>query len=457
MNILRSISHGAALAAVVAAATLVALSAAAPLPARAAQSLQQNGGTEIDRVIAIVNEDVITKRERDERVQLVANRLRQTHSPVPPLDVLQLQVLDQMVLERIQLQKAKEDGIVVSDADVQKTLERLASLNRMSLDVYRQRLAQEGVAWSMFTEDARNEMVLSKLREKEVDSRITVSDAEVANYLASQRGPGGTQNDLHLQQILIRVPDGASDAEIDAARAKAQQVLKQALAGDDFGRLAKNDSQSADAAQGGDLGFASPDKLPDAYVKAASELRPGQVDGDLIRTGDGFHIVKLVARRPSQGTAGDTPKMVQTHVRHILVRIGNGISEAQARDELLDVKRQIDAGGDFAAFARSYSQDGSASQGGDLGWISPGETVPEFERAMSRLQDGQVSEPVRTEYGYHLIQVLGRRDADLSVEQQQRIARQAVGQRKAEQAYSDWLRQLRDSAYVQYKFDTAAQ
>jgi peptidyl-prolyl cis-trans isomerase SurA len=356
------------------------------------------------------------------------------------------------VLERAQLQKAKDDGINIDDATVNRTLERLAQQNQMTLDVYRARIEAQGVPWSTFTRDARTELTLSKLREKEVDSKITVSDAEIANYVASQRGPNAKQSsDLHLQHIMFKLPPNASQTDIAAVQAKAEAVLKEAQSGEDFAKLAKQNSQDTDAAKGGDLGFRTQGSLPAGVVTAVSTLRPGQVVPQLIRTDGGFEIIKLVERRSGQGTAADAPKLVQTHVRHILLRVSDGMSESAARQKLVDIKRDVVGGGDFANFARTYSQDGSASQGGDLGWISPGETVPEFERAMNNLKDGDVSDPVRSEYGYHLIQVLGRRDAEGSATQQLDIARQAIGQRKAEQAYSDWLRELRDTAYVQYK------
>ena len=438
-------------------ATLAASMVAAvflPAAPAAAQALgRAPAGQTVDSVAAVVNDDVITVRELDERTSLIARRLEQQHAPVPPKDQLRAQVLNQMVLERVQLEKAKEDGIVVSDADVQKTLQRLAAANNMPLDQYRARIEAEGVSWSVFTRDARNELTLSKLREKEVDSKVTVSDAEVANYIASQRGPGArAQQDLRIEHILVKVPAGAAQDVVDAAQKKAEAILQRAKSGTKFESLAKDESQAADAKQGGDLGFKAPGNLPDAFVKAASELRPGEIASEPIRTSDGFEVVRLADRRVGiGGSAADAPKLVQTHVRHILIRVGDGQSEAAARQKLLDLRKQIEAGGDFAQFARTYSQDGSASQGGDLGWISPGETVPEFERAMNDLKDGEISEPVRSEYGYHLIQVLGRREAEGSVQQQMDLARQAIGQRKAEQAYSDWLRQLRDSAYVQYK------
>ncbi|MFP3565221.1 peptidylprolyl isomerase [Paraburkholderia sp. SIMBA_030] len=418
-----------------------------------AQALSGNSGQTVDTIAAVVNNGVITRRELDERMGLITRRLNQQNAPVPPMDQLRQQVLNQMVLERIQLQKAKEDGINVDDAAVQKTLERLAQANNMTLDMYRARIEAQGVPWSTFTGDARTELTLSRLREKEVDSKVTVSDAEVANYIASQRGPNaGLTSDLRFQHIFLKAPLNASETDIEAAQQKAQALLTEARGGADFEKLAKSNSQAPDASKGGDTGFAPPSKLPPEFVKAAAALRPGQVSPDLIRTNDGFEIVRLVDRRAGQGTStADATKLVQTHVRHILLRVGDGMSEPQARQKLLEIKNQIAGGGDFAKFAHTYSQDGSSSQGGDLGWISPGETVPEFERAMNSLQDGQISDPVRSEYGYHLIQVLGRREAEGSVSQQMDLARQAIGQRKAEQAYADWLRELRDTAYVEVK------
>jgi len=438
--------------ATLAAGLIAAASFLSVAPARA-QGLGGNSGQTVDTIAAVVNNGVITRRELDERISLITRRLNQQNAPVPAMDQLRQQVLNQMVLERIQLQKAKEDGINIDDAAVQKTLERLAQANNMSLEMYRARIEAQGVPWTTFTNDARTELTLSRLREKEVDSKITVTDAEVANYIASQRGPNaGQTSDLHLQHIFVKAPLNASETDIEAAQQKAQALLDEAKGGANFEKLAKSSSQAPDAAKnGGDLGFVAPSKLPPEFVKAASALRPGEVNPDLIRTNDGFEIVRLVERRAGQGTSSDAPKLVQTHVRHILLRVGDGMSEPQARQKLLDIKSQVAAGGDFAKFARSYSQDGSSTQGGDLGWVSPGETVPEFERAMNSLQDGQISDPVRSEYGYHLIQVIGRREAEGSASQQMDLARQAIGQRKAEQAYADWLRELRDTAYVEVK------
>ena len=409
-------------------------------------------GQPVDQIVAIINSDVVTLRELDQRADMVQHRLIQQGAPIPPHDQLQLQVLDQMLLERMQLQQASDDGIVVTPQMVQETLDRLAATNHLSLDIYRSRIEAQGVPWSVFTQDAKDELILSKVREHEVDSKIFVSDAEVANYIATHRGPGvSAVNDLDMQHILLAVPANASTADLAAAQTRALQIVKEAGDGSDFDKLAKKYSQDPDAAKGGDLGFRTPDALPAGFAEAATKLRPGEVSPEPIRTEKGIEVVRLVERRAARtGAASDVVRITQTHVRHILLRVGEGGSEEQIRAKLIDIAGQIEKGGDFAQFARTYSQDGSAQNGGDLGCINPGETVPEFERVMDQLKDGQVSPPIRTEFGYHLIQVLGRRTTEATVAQQEDAARQAIGSRKAAQAYSDWLRELHDSSYVKY-------
>ncbi|SKC44677.1 peptidylprolyl isomerase, partial [Paraburkholderia hospita] len=291
-------------------------------PAHAQALGGNNNAQTVDTIAAVVNNGVITQRELDMRVSLITKRLTQQHAPIPPADQLRQQVLNQMVLERIQLQRAREDGINVDDAQVQRTLERLAQANNMPLEMYRARIEAQGVPWSTFMGDAKTELILSRLREKEVDSKVTVSDAEVANYIASQRGPtAGLTSDLHLEHILVKAPLNASQTDIEAAQTKANGLLQEALKGDNFEKLAKANSQAADASKGGDLGFQSPSKLPAEFVTAASTLRPGQVNPSVIRTNDGFEIVRLVDRRSGQGAASaDSTKLTQTHVRHILLR-----------------------------------------------------------------------------------------------------------------------------------------
>jgi len=411
-------------------------------------------GVEVDRIVAIVNNGVITERQLGTRVDMVTRRLQsQAGAQIPSASELQRQVLQQMVTSEIQLQQAQDEGITIDDAAVDQTLQRLAQSNSMTLDQFRARIESEGVKWTTFRGDARDEMTLAELRRRDVDSKITVSDAEVANYLATQHGVSVTPPDLHLQHLLVAVPDNASAADVQAAETRAQGYIKEAQNGRDFGRLARSNSQAADAKQRGDLGFKAQSALPKEFVDAASTIAPGQVDPTPVRTANGWEVIRLVDRRASNNQAD---KITETHVSHILLRVGEGMSEADAVRKLMSIKQDIQAGkGSFADYARTSSQDGSAGQGGDLGWISPGQTVPEFERAMNALQPGQISDPVRSQFGYHLIMVQARRVVAASPAQQDDTARQAVGSRKSEQAYADWLRALYDASYVKVLLPTA--
>ncbi len=412
------------------------------------QTVRPTGpGVEVDRIVAIVNNGVITERQLDRRMQMVKNRMQsQAGVQVPPDNDLRQQVLQQMIMSEIQMQQAEQDGIQITDAQVDQTLERLAQANGLPLPEFRARVEAQGVPWDTFRSDARDEMTLNELRRREVDSKITVSDGEVANYIASQRGVTTTPPDLHLAHLLVPVPANATDALVQAAQQKAAGLIKDARSGDNFARLARSNSAANDAKQGGDLGFKPQADLPPAYVEAVSRLAPGQVAPEPIRTADGFEVVRLEARRPA---AHAQDKITQTHVAHILIRVEDGGNEGAALQKLQSVRQAIESGkGSFADFAKTTSQDGSAGNGGDLGWVNPGQTVPEFERVMNTLQPGQISNPVRSRYGYHLIEVLGRREISASPAEQEDAARQAVGSRKSEQAYGDWLRQLYDSAYV---------
>ncbi|MCY0387368.1 peptidylprolyl isomerase [Robbsia sp. Bb-Pol-6] len=440
-----TIFAGALLSASPAMAQALSGSAAAP-QAKAART-----GDEVDRIIAVVDNGVITERQLDRRVAMVKRRL-QGRSQLPSDAELRKQVLNQMVVTEIQLQKAESEGIHIDDAAVDATLTRLAQSNGLPLDQFRARIEAENVPWTTFRSDARDEMTLAELRRRDVDSKITVSDAEVANYIASQHGITSAPNDLHLQHLLVAVPAGAPEADVQAAEKRAEKVIADARDGRDFARLAKSNSQAGDAKAGGDLGFKAPDALPKPFVDAVATIAPGQVVPEPIRTADGWEVVRLVERRASSSAAS---KITQTHVSHILLRVGEGSSEADVVSKLQRIKRDIEAGkGTFAEYARSNSQDGSAGQGGDLGWINPGQTVPDFERVMNQLQPGQISNPVRSEYGYHLILVQGRRESVATPAEQEDAARQAVGSRKSEQAYADWLRELYDSAYIKTMLDT---
>ncbi|OIQ83273.1 chaperone SurA precursor [mine drainage metagenome] len=402
-----------------------------------------------DRIVAVVNDEAITLNELNARLTSVERQLRTQGTPLPPHEVLEKQVLERMVMDDIQLQYAKETSTQVDDGQLDAALQRIATANHLSLPEFRAALEKDGVTWAKFREEIRDEMIITKLREREVDSRITVSDGEVDNYLASPEYAAGANEELNLSHILLRVPEQASPEQLASIHARAEQALAQIKRGDDFARVAASYSDAPDALSGGAIGFRPLNRLPSLYVEAAAKLQPGEVSG-IVRSPAGFHIVKLIARR---GGALQEKTVVQTHARHILIKVNELVSDADAKRKLLDIRERLEHGADFAELARLYSNDLSAAKGGDLGWLYPGDTVPEFQRAMDALKINEISQPVRTQFGWHLIQVLGRRVEDVSPERKRQLARQALRERKSDEAYEDWLRQMRDRAYVEYRLD----
>jgi len=400
-----------------------------------------------DRIVAVVNNEVITYRELEQRVQRIVAQLRSQGTPLPAPEVLARQVLERMITERVQLQFAKETGLTVGDADVDRTIDAIAAQNRLSPAAFRRAVEREGFGWAPFRENIRNEMLISRLREREVDRKIVVSDAEVDAFLEANEANAGEQQEYLLSHILIRVPEQATPEQIEARRKRAEQALSELRAGTDFRQVAVSFSDAPDALQGGSMGWRAAERLPELFVQAVADLKPGEVT-PVLRSPAGFHILRLTDRR---GGTGPARKVEQTHARHILVRTNELVSEGEALRKLNILRERIRQGADFAELARLNSDDASAARGGDLGWILPGDTVPPFEQAMNALKVGEVSTPVRTPFGYHLIQVLGRRTADVTADRKRLEARRILGARRAEEAYEEWVRQLRDRAYVEYR------
>lgn len=403
----------------------------------------------IDRIIAVVNNEVITQYELSARVDRVLKELRQRGTPAPDREQLERQVLERIITEKVQLQFAKETGLRVDDLDLDRTIARVADNNRMSLTEFRRTLERDGVPFDKFREEVRNEILISRLREREVDNRITVSDSEIDNYLAEQGGKADTAVEYSVAHILLRVPEQARPEQLERQRARAEEVVKRLKSGADFAQLAATYSDAPDALQGGAMGWRDQHRLPEIFVQALAKLKPGEVS-EVLRSPAGFHILKLIDKRG----AGTAPVLVeQTHVRHILVRTNEAVSEDEGKRKLQELRERIVNGADFAELARQYSDDGSAARGGDLGWLYPGDTVPEFERAVAELKPLEVSQPVKTQFGWHLIQVLGRRTADASSDRKRLEARKALRDRKSDEAYQEWLRQLRDRAYIEYRLE----
>lgn len=410
-----------------------------------------------DSIVAVVNTDIITRNELDERMRTIEQRMRRQGMALPPPDQLRRQLLERMIVDRAQIQLAKEMGVRIDDTMLDMAVSRIAESNKMSVQEFRNQLEREGIPFAKFREDIRNEIMMQRVREAEVDNKIQISESEVDNYLAAEADAAANQQELDIAQILIRVPENASAEQIAKSRQRAEEVMQKIRAGGNFAQLAATYSDSSDALSGGDLGWRNRDRLPQLFIDAVAGLKDGEVS-QIVKSANGFHILKLVGKRtPSVMKGGAAAAGVaQTHARHILIKVNQVVTAAEARRKLLDLKQRIEnKAATFEELARLYSNDGSASKGGDLGWLYPGDTVPEFERAMDALQPGQVSDPVESQFGFHLIQVLERKTEDVSKERKRMAARQAIRERKLEEATEDWLRQLRDRAYVEIRLDDA--
>jgi len=402
----------------------------------------------VDRIVAVVNDDVITQNDLNERVNLVVKQLQRGGGQVPPNEVLSRQILERMINDLLQVQLAKENGIKVDDATLDKTIERIAQENNLSMPDFRAALDHDGVKYPRFREDIRQEILLSRLREREVDNQVVVTDAEVETEMAREAKEASSDSEYRLSHILIMVPQQATPEQIEQKRRRAVLALSELRKGTNFPQVAATYSDAPDALQGGNLGWRPSARLPQLFLDVIDKMQPGDVS-DIMRSPNGFHIVKLLEKRGKAAATG----VQQTHVRHILVRPKDGLSEVEARKKLEDLRKKIVDGADFAELAKSNSDDASASKGGDLGWVAPGDTVPEFERVMNALKDNEVSEPVQTPFGWHLVQVLGRRSDEMSGDRKKIVARQAIRQRKADEAYQDWIRQSRDRAFVENRYD----
>lgn len=402
----------------------------------------------LDRVVAIVNDEAVTQYELDEAKRIVLQQLKQQNVRQPPADVLDKQVLERLVTEHALLQYAKESGIKVDDNQVERTIQRIAEDNKMTVDALRATLEHDHVPYAKYRDDVRNEIVMQRLREREVDSRITVSDAEVDNYLATIKAQSGGEAEYNLAHILVLVPEQATAEQIEAKRRRAEEALKAIHDGADFAQVAAGFSDASDALSGGSLGWRPGARLPTVFTDVVRNMKAGDVS-PVLRSAAGFHIVKLLGRR-----SRDEPAIVdQSHVRHILIRVNETTSEADAKARIDRLKDRIDAGAKFEELAKLYSEDATSAKGGDLGWISPGDVVPAFEQAMNKLALNQVSAPVRTQFGWHLIEVLERRKQDVTADRERLQAQNAIRQRKSDEAFDDWVRQTRDRAYVEVRLD----
>ena len=466
MRILRSIARLSATLAAVAftVSSTVALGqqspaspapAAGPTPSAAAAAASATRASSsgdrsvlIDRVVAIVNDEALTQYDISEQTATVLAQMKASKVTPPAPDVLRNQLLDRLITERVLMQYAKESGIRVDDTQVERAIARIAQDNKMTPEDFTKAVEREGIAYSKYREDIRNEMIIQRLREREVEGRVSVSDAEVDLFLATLDVQSGGDVEYKVAHILVAVPEQATPEQIETRARRIEEAMRQLRSGGDFGQVAATFSDAPDALQGGNLGWRPPARLPQIFLDPIRSLKPGQYSG-VLRSAAGFHIVKLLESRSRK-----EPTVVeQTRVRHILVKVNEVTSDADAKAKIERVKERIDLGAKFDEQAKLNSEDGSASKGGELGWLSPGDTVPDFEAAINRLKIGELSGPVRTPFGWHLIEVEERRTQDITTERQRDQARLALRQRKSDEMFQDWVRQQRDSTYVEIKAD----
>lgn len=411
----------------------------------AASSAQRSA----DFIVAIVNSEPITNNEVRARVLRFEQQQTQRGGVMPARSELMEQMLQRLISERAQVQVGRENGIKIDEVAINSSVQNIARQNQLSVDELRKRIEADGISYTQFRESLREEMLLNRVREREVEGRVSITEQELDQFIVQQQGVlEASSLELNIAQILIAVPESATAAEIAALQERANSVAQRARAGEDFSALARSLSQSLDRSTGGVMGLRSAERYPTLFVEATQALPKGSIAGPL-RSGAGFHILKLLEKKRS---AAPGMTVAQSRARHILLRVSAQRSESAAKDRLAALRGEIAAGKlDFAVAARDNSQDGSAAEGGDLGWVNPGQFVPEFEDVMNALDAGQISQPVVSRFGVHLIQLMERRENNLTVRQQRELARASLREKKADEAFITWAEEVRAKAYVELR------
>ncbi len=402
----------------------------------------------LDRIVAIVNQGVVTENELESRIKTVSEQLKKQGTELPAENILRRQILERLIADSLQIQFAAQTGLKIDDNQVNRTIERIAEQNQLTLTEFSEALSKDGVSINKFKADIKNEMTIARLREREVDNRVNVTETEIDNLLTTQASSNDNLDEFEIAHILIRTPEEGAPKEIKKAKAKADSAMEALKSGTQFSKVSANFSDAPNALEGGTLGWKNSTQIPALFLEALKPLSVGEVTS-VLRSPNGFHILKLTNKR-----GNNTPTVIdQTHARHILIKLTEIMSEKEAKNKIDGIKERLDNNENFEALARQFSEDGSASSGGDLGWLNPGDTVPPFEKAMNELKINQISAPVRSQFGWHIIQVIERRSQDMSKEAKRLKARQEIRARKADEAYQDWIRELRDRAYVEYKLE----
>lgn len=412
-----------------------------------AQPPRDAGARPADYIVAIVNNELVTQVEVEQRVARAHVEALRSGARLPPDDELRKQVTDALIEERVIVTYARDSGLKVDEPELDRAVANVASANKLTLDQLRERLKLEGIDYARFRTNLRDQLLAERVREREVISRIRVTDAEVDNLLATRKGQAAASAELNLAQILVTIPDNAAPDVVEQRRQKALEALGRVRGGEPFEQVAKAVSEDANRAKGGEIGPKAADRLPDLFVDAVKSLPAGGITPELIRSGAGFHILKVLSR-----SDGNSPTITQTRARHILLRPSEALPVEAAQRRLAELRDQIVAGTrKFEEVARLYSEDGSAASGGDLGWTSPGSFVPEFEDAMNKLAPGGISAPVVSRFGVHLIQVVERRQIAVDPKELREQARNALREQKFGPAYADWAAELKARAYIEMR------
>lgn len=412
-----------------------------------AEPAKQAEIVKMDRIVAIVDQVVITEKELADRIKSVTAQLEKQGTELPPPAILEKQILERMITDRLQLQFASQTGLRVDDNQLDKTIERIAGQNKMDIPAFKKALLEDGIQYRKFREDIRNEITLARLREREVDNRINITESEIDSFIALQAA-SNSSDEYEISHILIRAAEDTTPEDLKKLRAKAEDALAQLQAGKDFAKISASHSDAPNALEGGNLGWRNGSQIPALFLEAIKPLKSGELT-TILRSPNGFHILKVTNRR-----GGTSPLVVgQTHVRHILIKFSEVVSEKDALTRITGIKDRLDHGEKFEELARQYSDDGSAKSGGNLGWVNPGDTVPEFEKTMNVLAVGEISNIIKTQFGLHVLQVLERRNQDMSKEAARIKARQEIRARKSDEAYQDWVRELRDRAFVELRLE----
>jgi len=406
-----------------------------------------NDIVKLDRIVAIVDKDAITEQELANKVLSVSSQLKKIGTQLPSDRVLQKQILERLIIDSIQLQLAEENGIKVNDTQLDKTIARIADQNQLSLKAFKAALESDGIPYRQFREDMRDEITIARLKEYKINGRTNVSEGEVDNYLITQENnTNGQQEEFELAHILIRTREESTPDDLEKARVKVEEVLRLLNKKEPFEQVSASFSGAPNALEGGNMGWRNSSQIPPEFLNLLKDLTIGEVSKP-IRSRNGFHIVKIIDKRRVDSTV----IVEQTNARHILMKLNEVVSEQEAKQKMDMLKERLDNGEDFAELTRQYSEDASANEGGTLGWVSPGDTVPEFEKAMNNLAPKEISEPIRTSFGWHIIQVMERRKQDMTDQAARIKARREIHARKTEEAYEDWLHEIRDRAFVELR------